>query len=61
MNNDLQTEIIVFQAFIAEALERGLQNAAMILTEQVAARKQASARLSARRQPKPSEGTTDEQ
>jgi hypothetical protein len=51
MNNDLHAEIFVFQAFLAEAQERGLLNAAMILTEHVAARKLALAKLFAMRMP----------
>jgi hypothetical protein len=49
MDNNLQAEILVFQAFLAEAQEKGLQNAALILTGHVAARKQALAKLFALR------------
>lgn len=49
--NDIQIEILVFQSFLAEAQERGLQNAAMILTEQVAARRQAISRQRPNRAP----------
>jgi hypothetical protein len=44
-DNDLRMELIVFQSFLAEAVERGLPNAALLLTEQVATRKQALAKL----------------
>lgn len=44
--HDLETELLVFISFLAEALERGLQNAAMILSEQVAARRHAITRQS---------------
>jgi hypothetical protein len=45
-DNDIRMELIVVQSFLTEATERGLLNAAMILTEQVSARKQALAKLS---------------
>jgi hypothetical protein len=47
MKNDLQAEIFVFQAFLAEAQERALSNAAFILAEAIATRKLVLARLSA--------------
>jgi hypothetical protein len=39
--NDLRMQLILVQGLLAEAIERGLQGAALILTEQVAARKNA--------------------
>jgi hypothetical protein len=38
-------ELMVFQSFLAEAVERGLPNVALLLTEQVATRRQALAKL----------------
>ena len=39
--NEIELEIQIFAAFRDTALELGLQNAASLLTEQIAARKQA--------------------
>ena len=44
-DNDLRMELMVFQSFLEEAIERVLPNAALLLTEQVATRKQALAKL----------------
>jgi hypothetical protein len=41
VNRDIEIEIVVFGQFRDSAVELGLQNAALVLTEQIAARKQA--------------------
>jgi hypothetical protein len=43
--NEIEMEIIIFSGFRDDALELGLQSAALVLTEQIAARKQALNKL----------------
>jgi hypothetical protein len=43
--NEIELEIQIFAAFREAALELGLQNAALLLTEQITARKQALTKI----------------
>jgi hypothetical protein len=45
---DIEIEIVVFSQFREDAVGLGLQNAALILTEQIAARKLALTKLGAK-------------
>jgi len=43
--NDLEMEIVIFCQFRDSAVEAGLQNAALVLTEQISSRKQTLTKL----------------